>query len=85
MPSATVYWGGERIGFISDGPLSVSELLKQAELYFKGRFMLIHEGVIVDISLQVSEFGVNPVFILVEKGKRQCDENVEKMSKHPKM
>jgi hypothetical protein len=84
MTSATVLWRGERVGFISDGPLSVSELLKQAEERFKARFMLIHQGVVVDLSLQVSVFGDNPVFILVEKEKRQRDElevNESKFSK----
>jgi hypothetical protein len=85
MSSATVFWRGERIGFISDGPLSVSELLKQVEEYFKARFMLIHQGVVVDHSLQVSVFGDNPVFILVEKGKRQRDELEVNESKFSKM
>ena len=67
----------ERVNFVSDVPLSITALMDAVGGYFKTPFSLMHQGVIVDASLQVSDYGVNPVFVLVRREKHGRDEKVE--------
>ena len=83
--SAKIIHDGERVNFVSDRPLSVVDLLSEAGKYFKTPFFLIHNGVIVDNSLQVSDYGENPVFVLVRREKHGRDEKVENVAKHQRM
>jgi hypothetical protein len=85
MATALVLDGSDRIRFISESPLSVADLVTESQKHFKCTFSLMHNGEIVDNSLQVSDYGDNPVFVLVRREKHRRDEKVVQASKHPRM
>lgn len=85
MANAVILHAGKRICFISDGILSVQNLITKAEEYFKTPFYLTHNGACVDTSHPVSHYGENPVFLLVTGEKHGCDEKAENVTKRQRM
>jgi len=65
MSSATVVHDRKRTSFVSDMPLSMRDLCNEVKKVFNNNLLLTHEGIVVDESLQVADYGCNPVFLLV--------------------
>jgi hypothetical protein len=65
MSAATVDHDGKRTSFVSDMPLSMRDLCIEVKKYFNNNLLLAHDGIVVDESLQVADYGSKPVFLLV--------------------
>jgi hypothetical protein len=68
---------GERVGFAIERTLTIMDLMDAARRCFKTPFSLMHNGAVVDNTRQVSYYGENPVFHLIQREKHGRDETVE--------